>query len=155
MGFIKVLSQRRWWYIYEYHYKIQKCNWYILWTVFIALILWKPKKKCLQDFTGALKPVISLSQSTQPLPYGKIEQQKKKKGPDRAQRAAWSKNLKWIHNLGWNAEDIMVITFLSTITYFWFGSSFKICISWILLNAFRINEYVIRMSKCMSSSPVK
>ena len=44
----------------------------------------KKKKKCLQDFTGALKPVISLSQSTQPLPYGKIEQQKKN-GPDPAQ----------------------------------------------------------------------
>lgn len=36
----------------------------------------KKKKRCLQDFTGALKPVISLCQSTQPLPYGKIEQQK-------------------------------------------------------------------------------
>lgn len=36
----------------------------------------KKKKKCLQDFTGALKPMISLSQSTEPPTYGKIEQQK-------------------------------------------------------------------------------
>ena len=36
----------------------------------------KKKKKCLQDFTDALKPMLSLSQSAQPPTYGKIEQQK-------------------------------------------------------------------------------